>query len=96
VTVTDTLPASVTFVSATPSQGSCVRAGVIVTCYLGSIANGGVATVAIVVKPTVAGGFTNTASVRASSTDPAAGNNADSESTTACRITSRPTSIPCP
>jgi uncharacterized repeat protein (TIGR01451 family) len=96
VTVTDTLPASVTFVSAIPSQGSCVRAGVIVTCYLGSIANGGVATVAIVVKPTVAGVFTNTASVRTSSTDPTAGNNSDSESTTACRITSRPTSIPCP
>jgi uncharacterized repeat protein (TIGR01451 family) len=96
VTVTDTLPGSVTFVSATPSQGSCVRSGVIVTCYLGSIASGGNATVSLVVKPTVAGVITNVASVTTSSTDPEGGNNSDSENTTVCRITSRPTSIPCP
>lgn len=96
VTVTDTLPSSVTFVSATPSQGSCVRSGLIVTCYLGSIASGGTATVSIVVKPTMAGVITNTASARTSSTDPNAGNNTDSENTTVCRISSRPMSIPCP
>jgi uncharacterized repeat protein (TIGR01451 family) len=96
VTVTDTLPGSVTFVSATPSQGSCVRSGVIVTCYLGSIASGGNATVSLVVKPTVAGVITNVASVTTSSMDPVGGNNSDSENTTVCRITSRPTSIPCP
>jgi uncharacterized repeat protein (TIGR01451 family) len=96
VTVTDTLPATVTFVSATPSQGSCVRSGAIVTCYLGSIGSGGVATVAIVVKPTVAGVITNTASVSTSSTDLNGDNNVDSENTSVCRITSRKSSIPCP
>jgi uncharacterized repeat protein (TIGR01451 family) len=35
VTVTDTLPTKVTFVSATPSQGSCSQAAGIVTCALG-------------------------------------------------------------
>src|SRR5688572_5528668 len=37
VVVTDTLPASVTYVSATPSQGSCTQAAGIVTCNLGTI-----------------------------------------------------------
>jgi uncharacterized repeat protein (TIGR01451 family) len=62
VTLTDTLPASVAFVSATPSQGSC--SGMItVTCDLGFLANGSTATVMIVVMPTQAGIISNTASV---------------------------------
>ena len=39
VSVTDTLPSGVTFVSATPTQGSCSEAGGVVTCNLGSVAN---------------------------------------------------------
>ena len=39
VTLTDTLPATAIFVSATPSQGSCgAPSGGVVTCNLGSIA----------------------------------------------------------
>ena len=40
VSVTDTLPASVTFNSASASQGTCTESGGTVTCDLGSLANG--------------------------------------------------------
>jgi uncharacterized delta-60 repeat protein/uncharacterized repeat protein (TIGR01451 family) len=95
VTVTDQLPSTVTFVSATPSQGSCSESGGTVTCNLGMIGNGATATVDIVVEPTVPGTIINTASVMASTPDSNAGNNSDSENTSVCRITSRRSSIPC-
>jgi len=64
VTLTDTLPAGVTFVSATPSQGMpCTQAGGTVTCNLGNVAMATPATVSIVVTPTQAGSITNTAAV---------------------------------
>jgi uncharacterized repeat protein (TIGR01451 family) len=44
IIVTDTLPAGVTFVSATPSQGSCSESGGVVTCYLHLLANPGAET----------------------------------------------------
>jgi uncharacterized repeat protein (TIGR01451 family) len=96
VTVVDQLPSSVTFVSATPSQGTCAESGGTVTCNLGTMSASGTATVEIVVKPTTAGTITNTASVSASTPDPNQGNNTDSENTSVCRITSRRSSIPCP
>jgi uncharacterized delta-60 repeat protein/uncharacterized repeat protein (TIGR01451 family) len=96
VTVTDQLPPSVTFVSATPSQGSpCGEADATVTCSLGTMGTGATATVDIVVKPTVPGTVTNTASVMGSTPDPNEGNNSDAENTSVCRITSRRSSIPC-
>jgi uncharacterized repeat protein (TIGR01451 family) len=95
VTVVDQLPPSVTFVSATPTQGICGESGGTVTCNLGTIGMGGTATIDIVVNPTVAGTITNTASVSASTPDPNGNNNADSENTSVCRITSRRSSIPC-
>ena len=45
VVVTDTLPGSVTFVSATPSQGSCSQAAGVVTCPLGVVPFGTTATI---------------------------------------------------
>ncbi len=80
VTVTDTLPAGVTLVSATPSQGTCT----VVTCDLGSLANGAsaVITITVTVDPaTPAGTITNTATVSASETDPDATNNTASADT---------------
>lgn len=96
VTGVDHLPASMTFVSATATQGSCGQSGGTVTCTLGSIANSGNATIDIVVNPTAAGTVTNMASISSFSADPNGQNNADSESTTICRVTSRRSSIPCP
>ena len=86
VTLTDVLP-DATFVSATPSQGTCSRAGKgrrdgTLTCELGALASGGSATVAIVVSPSKAGTITNVASVRSSQPDGNGANNTSAESTT--------------
>jgi uncharacterized repeat protein (TIGR01451 family) len=59
VKMSDTLPASVNFVSVTPSAGSCSGTST-VSCFLGSLAAGGSATVTLVVTPTVAGPLSNT------------------------------------
>ena len=63
VTVTDILPGTTALVSATPSQGEPCTGTSTITCNLGSIANGGTATVTIVVTPQAAGSITNQASV---------------------------------
>jgi uncharacterized repeat protein (TIGR01451 family) len=95
VVVVDTLPGTITFVSANSSQGTCAHLTGVVTCNVGSMANGAVVTITIVVRPTQAGVITNVASVTASTEELSPGNNSDSEDTTICRITSRRTSIPC-
>jgi uncharacterized repeat protein (TIGR01451 family) len=82
VIVKDTLPSGVTFVSATSSQGSCSYANGIVTCNLETLNSGKSATVTIVVRPTVGGTITNTASVSSNEFDPNMANNTATESTT--------------
>lgn len=82
VTVTDILPSSVTFQSASASSGSCNHDGGTVSCDLGSIADGGSATVTITVIPQSAGQITNRVSVTGDEPDPNASNDSDSESTT--------------
>ena len=79
VIITDTLPAGVTFVSATPSQGSC-SGTTTVTCNIGTLTNSATAT--IVVKPTLAGPLSNTVSVSGAETDPTPFNNSTTTSTT--------------
>ncbi|MCA1683721.1 MAG: DUF11 domain-containing protein, partial [Actinobacteria bacterium] len=64
VTLTDTLPAGVAFVSATPTQGSCTRSGQAVTCALGRLRFQAGATVVIVVEAVEPGIVVNTATVR--------------------------------
>jgi len=82
VTLTDNLPAGAAFVSATPSQGSCVEASGTVACDLGDLASGASATITIVVTPTTGGAITNTASVAGNETDPDDTNNHASTDTT--------------
>jgi uncharacterized repeat protein (TIGR01451 family) len=82
VQVTDALPAGVTFVSATSSQGSVSESSGVVTADLGSVASGGVATVTIVVQPTTTGIITNKASVSGNESDPDTANNSASQDTT--------------
>jgi uncharacterized repeat protein (TIGR01451 family) len=73
VTVTDTLPASVTFVSASGPHGLY---GNVVTFVLeGSLAPGATATFTIVVTPNTAGTIVDTADVSGSTTDLITGNN---------------------
>lgn len=80
VRVTDALPVSVAFVSATPSQGSCSGTST-VTCNLGAIANGAQATVSLVVQSLAAGTVNNTATVTTASTDSVPGNNSATATT---------------
>jgi len=78
VVVTDNLPANVTFVSCTPSAGTC-SGGASVAASLGSLANGAQANVTIVAKINcnVVNGavISNTASVTSSTGDPNLANN---------------------
>lgn len=69
VVVTDTLPAGLTLISATPSQGTC-NATNPVSCNLGTIINGGNATIALSTQVTATGGtITNSASVTSTEGD---------------------------
>jgi uncharacterized repeat protein (TIGR01451 family) len=75
VTVTDILPPGTTFVSATPTQGSCSFTSA-VTCSLGAMANGGSATIVLVVTaPNSSGPLANTATVVSTTPDPNTANN---------------------
>ena len=75
VTVTDTLPSTVTYLSSTTTQGTCSEAGGTVTCLLGTMLNAGTATISILTIPGQAGVISNTASVTADQTDPNLTNN---------------------
>jgi uncharacterized repeat protein (TIGR01451 family) len=63
VTLTDALPPSLQYVSATASDGTCSHLGGVVTCTLGVLGAGAVETVDIVTTIRGAGSMTNTASV---------------------------------
>ncbi len=82
VTVVDQLVPSMTFSNAIPTQGTCTNIAGTVTCNLGSVTNGGVASIQLIVIPQSAGTFTNSASVSANETDSNAGNDSVSEITT--------------
>ena len=86
VTVTDVLPAHTTYVSVTPTGGSCAGTST-VTCNVGPIASGATVNIALVVKLdlTTPGGtvIANTASVTSPTTDPNGTNNSATANTTA-------------
>jgi uncharacterized repeat protein (TIGR01451 family) len=86
VVLTDNLPASMTFVSGTTSQGSLITPPVgstgTVTANVGALAIGATATVTVTVKSTVSGLITNTATVSGNEQDPIAGNNTSSQAIT--------------
>jgi uncharacterized repeat protein (TIGR01451 family) len=79
VTVTDTLPSQVDFVSA---SSGCSHKGAVVTCNLGTLAANNTATLTIVVKPKQDGTISNTATVSHNAADANAQNNSATESTT--------------
>ncbi len=82
ISLADTLPAGVTFVSATASQGSCTPGVGTVSCSLGTILAGGSATVNIVVVPSVNSIIANNASVTSSTLDLVTANNTSSANAT--------------
>jgi uncharacterized repeat protein (TIGR01451 family) len=82
VIVNDILPTGVTLVSANSSQGSCSG---VVTCELGTVANGASVTITVVVtvdQTTPQGTITNTASVTNNKGDPDTTNNSAIAETT--------------
>jgi subtilase family serine protease len=79
--VTDTLPPDVTLVAATATQGFCSGTPTVV-CELGTLASGSSATVTLTVKPTHAGGLSNTATVSGNEPDPQTANNGATAVTT--------------
>ena len=82
VTVTDTLPSVVAYLSSNTTQGSCSEAGGTVTCLLGTMANAGTATITILGIPTTPGVVSNTATVTADQSDPNLANNSSTQSET--------------
>ena len=82
VALSDTLPAGVTFVSLTASQGSCFRSGNSVLCSLGTLADQANATVTITVTAHAVGTLTNSANVFGMTADTDTGDNAASADTT--------------
>ena len=77
VSLSDTLAAGMTLVSAIPSVGSCVTTANPIICTIGTLASGATATVVVTETATASGSFANTATVSDSGTppDPNTGNN---------------------
>ncbi len=84
VSVSDTVPAGVTFVSVGGTGWSCNQAAGLVTCTRGGLAAGGVAsiTMLVTVNTGTAGPIVNTATVTSSTPDPISSNNTATASTT--------------
>ncbi len=82
VTVADTLPSVLTYLSSTTTQGTCTEAGGSVTCQLGTMANASTATVTILTIPGAPGVVSNTATVTADQTDPNTANNTSTQTET--------------
>jgi len=88
VTLVDTLPAGVTFVSSAPGPPTCAFGGSTLSCSLGALAAAGTSTVTVTTTVTAAGGMlVNTASVSAAEPDPDPGNNTAGAATAVGRRT---------
>ncbi|MCI0395541.1 MAG: FG-GAP-like repeat-containing protein, partial [Chloroflexi bacterium] len=83
VVMIDTLPAGVTFVSATPDQGSCNYSNGLVSCELGTAPVGAdlVVLIVVTVNSSTSGTITNTVTVSTTSPEQNMVNNTDSENT---------------
>jgi uncharacterized repeat protein (TIGR01451 family) len=59
VVITDSLPATVTYLSSSSTQGTCSNSGQLVTCAIGTMPAGGTVTVTIRVRPLQPGRILN-------------------------------------
>jgi uncharacterized repeat protein (TIGR01451 family) len=82
ITVTDTLPAGVTFVSAAGTGWTCNQAAGVITCTRASLAVGAAPAITIVVTPTAVGMITNNVTAMAAESDPDNTNNSAMATTT--------------
>jgi uncharacterized repeat protein (TIGR01451 family) len=78
VVVTDTLPGTVAFVSA---SAGCSHSAGTVTCSIGNLNSGANTSATITVTPLAAGILTNNVTIAGAEQDPVPGNNNDSETT---------------
>ena len=83
---TDTLPDTFVFVSATPSQGTCSHAAGVITCRLGSLNAGSVATIAVSARTSRFGTYTNVVVVSGDQRDRNPANNGDEEVTSVVQV----------
>jgi large repetitive protein len=84
VSVSDLLPAGLSFVSAVPDQGNCSDVGQAISCSLGSLADGSSATVTVVASASFASAgqtLVDAVSVSGHENDPNEANNDSSAST---------------
>lgn len=84
VVVTDSLPAGVTFVSGTGSQGTVTNNNGVITATVGNLASGASATITVrvQVQSGTTGTISNQATVTGNEPDPVPGNNTGSTTTT--------------
>ena len=75
VTITNTLPPGVTFVSATPAGSYTLVGSVVTFTNLGAVGNGSVVNASITIHPNSGTQLTNTATCGSAVTDPLKGNN---------------------
>lgn len=92
VQISDSLPAGLELVSSSASQGSCSGT----SCSIGTVAEGGLATMTLRAKATSVGTLVNTASVSASVSDPVPGNGTDSATVVVTAPASPPAELPAP
>lgn len=81
VVLTDILPANITFIGVTTTQGTCSGTAK-VTCSIGALSNGAKATVTVAIKPMTTGTISSSASVTATESDPVNTNNSAIATTT--------------
>ena len=81
VSVSDAIPAGLTFVSAISTRGTCNFASGVLTCDVGTLAFNASAKITLVVTPTTAGLVTNIASASSAQPDSNAANNSISQNT---------------
>ena len=89
ISVADTLPESLTYVSATPSQGSCDIISQDLTCSIGTISAAANATINLVTNVVLGttGNIANSSTVSSSTNDNDSANNSSTDNTTAITIT---------
>ena len=91
VTITDVLPAGSSFVSATPTQGTCSGTAT-VTCSAGALASGASMSVTLVIAaPATGTAVSNTATVTATEADAVPANNSATSNVTLTATTAIPT-----
>ena len=81
VVITDSLPATVTYLSSSSTQGTCSGSGQLVTCAIGTMPVGGTVTVTIRVRPLQPGTILNVTVIVGAEAETNTANNRDEEPT---------------